>query len=152
MGVRRVRRLTSEIWLDLIVYLTYATWAGRRGCGGPDLTKVSEVPKVGVNPNEGKVPFELGGIYSPRPLTALGPNKPHCGIAERTHCAKPGLPSVMGTVSGCGNGKANKLDTQSRDQFSGSLLSRICRDFCWTYGVVSHRLRIVKNQHVTPIR
>lgn len=81
-----------------------------------------------------------------------GANNSNHGIAGRTHRTKLGLPPIIGQVSGCGNGKANKLDTYSRDKFSGGLLSRICRGLSWTYMIISHGLCTVKNQLEIPIR
>jgi len=48
-------------------------------------------------------------------------------IAGKKRSRKSGLPSIMARVNRSKHVEDNELDTYKRDQFSGYILSRICR-------------------------
>lgn len=74
-----------------------------------------------------------GHLYKLRLATLLKSNKLLHWIAGKERLRKSGLPSVIAKASRCEHVEDNKLDTYKRDQFSGTILSRIRR---WFWSIV----------------
>jgi hypothetical protein len=74
-----------------------------------------------------------GYLYKLRLTTLYKSNKLLHWEAGKERLRKLGLPLIMAKMSRSEHVEVNKLDTYKRNQFSGHILSRICR--C-VYGIV----------------